>query len=90
MAICMWSLAAVMVGGTITVGAKDAGGIPFDLLAMAAGIDLSDSSMRELVGGVLRSNGVQRTAGQTPMQVFQSLSPSRVAAISSGVQKHSE
>ena len=61
---------------------------PFVALAMASGqFDIYDSSVREAVGGVLRSHGVQRTAGQSPMQLLQGLSPSQVTAIGSDVQE---
>lgn len=89
-AMCMWSMAGVTVGAMLVVGLEDDVGVRFDLiaLAMASGqFDLSDNSVREAVGGVLRSHGVQRTAGQTPMQILHGLSPSKVSAIGSDVQK---
>ena len=89
-AMCMWSMAGVTVGAMFVVGLEDDVGVPFELiaLAMASGqFDIYDSSVREAVGGVLRSHGVQRTAGQSPMQLLQGLSPSQVTAIGSDVQK---
>jgi len=89
-AMCMWSMAGVTVGAMFVVGLEDDVGVPFELiaLAMASGqFDIYDSSVREAVGGVLRSHGVQRTAGQSPMRLLQGLSPSQVTAIGSDVQK---
>ena len=89
-AMCMWSMAGVTVGAMFVVGLEDDVGVPFELiaLAMASGqFDIYDSSVREAVGGVLRSHGVQRTAGQSPMQLLQGLSPSQVTAIGSDVQE---
>ena len=89
-AMCMWSMAGVTVGAMFVVGLEDDVGVPFELiaLAMASGqFDIYDSSVREAVGGVLRSHGVKRTAGQSPMRLLQGLSPSQVTAIGSDVQK---
>lgn len=89
-AMCMWSMAGVTVGALFVVGLEDDVGAPFEViaLAMASGqFDLYDNSVREAVGGVLKSHGVQRTAGQTPMQILHGLSPSKVSAIGSDVQK---
>ena len=87
-AMCMWSMAGVTVGAMFVVGLEDDVGVPFELiaLAMASGqFDIYDSSVREAVGGLLRSHGVHRTAGQSPMQLLQGLSPSQVTAIGSDV-----
>lgn len=89
-AMCMWSMAGVTVGAMFVVSLEDDVGASFDLiaLAMASGqFDIYDPSVREAVGGVLRSHGVQRTSGQSPMQLLQGLSPSQMTAIGSDVQK---